>query len=184
VFAESDAARVLRELDDVIHGLDLTALLASSKPPTFVHIARPLPAGSSGAWLGGRASSASYASPNTTPVLRTILPAALSPVPSSAPYSSPAAAAAAAAALASSYGAAGEKRRRDSYYHHEGGSSSSASLAPPSSFLTSGGGSGSGSGGLAEVLSLLGSIRGEVAGLSARMAALEEGSGSSAARRY
>ena len=73
VFAAADAARVLRELEEVMHGLDTRTLLASSLPPTFVHVAQPLPA-SSGSVARISAGSSVGAPSGDVVVMRTPLP--------------------------------------------------------------------------------------------------------------
>lgn len=72
VFSAADASRVLRELEEVILGIDYDALLVKSLPPTFVHVARPLPA----------VAAAASAATSGPAVLRTHLPAVFSGPPS------------------------------------------------------------------------------------------------------
>lgn len=163
VFTAADATRVLRELEEVMHGLDTRSLLAASLPPTFVHAARPLPLPA--AAFHTEAAIGSSSRPDGILRTFTFRPSAAGAHDGSSSGGSGAAAAAggavvlrtpvpafsppAAASSASRTG--GEKRRRED--------SSSGS---------------GGSGSLADVITLLDAFRGDVASLAGRVAGVEE----------
>ena len=137
-------------------GLDTRSLLASSLPPTFVHAARPLPLPA--AAFHAEAAASSSAGSRHDGILRTFRPsthddgsgAAAAGGAGAVVLRTPVPAFSPPGAASSASRTGGEKRRRED------------------------GGAGGSGGSLADVISLLDAIRGDVASLAGRVAGVEE----------